>query len=84
LFKICSGECPLLGMYSPFWKRPVSKLLTGTVSGGQVDWGPEYDSEDLVKWHVGHLRRKIELNPEKPELVITRRGFGYVYARPAA
>ncbi|MFP6595662.1 MAG: winged helix-turn-helix domain-containing protein [Dehalococcoidia bacterium] len=47
-------------------------------------WGPEYDSEDLVKWHVGHLRRKIELNPEKPELVITRRGFGYVYARPAA
>jgi len=47
-------------------------------------WGPEYDSEDLVKWHVGHLRRKIELNPEKPELVVTRRGFGYVYARPAA
>jgi prepilin signal peptidase PulO-like enzyme (type II secretory pathway) len=27
-------------------------------------WGPEYNSEDLVKWHVGHLRRKIELNPE--------------------
>lgn len=47
-------------------------------------WGPEYDSEDLVKWHVGHLRRKIELNPEKPELVVTRRGFGYVYAAPAA
>ncbi len=47
-------------------------------------WGPEYDSEDLVKWHVGHLRRKIEVNPEKPKLVVTRRGFGYVYARPAA
>ena len=47
-------------------------------------WGPEYDSEDLVKWHVGRLRRKIELNPEKPELVVTRRGFGYVYAAPAA
>jgi hypothetical protein len=31
LFKICSGECPLLGMSSPFWKRPVSNLLTGTV-----------------------------------------------------
>jgi hypothetical protein len=27
-------ECPLLGMYSPFWKCPVSKLLTGTVQGG--------------------------------------------------
>jgi len=47
-------------------------------------WRPEYDSEDLVKWHVGHLRRKIEVNPEKQELVVTRRGFGYVYARPAA
>ncbi|MDA1258060.1 MAG: response regulator transcription factor [Chloroflexi bacterium] len=47
-------------------------------------WGPEYDSEDLVKWHVGHLRRKIELNPERPTLVVTRRGFGYVYATPAA
>jgi len=23
-------------MSSPFWKRPVSNLLTGTVSGGQV------------------------------------------------
>ncbi|MCH7906526.1 MAG: response regulator transcription factor [Chloroflexi bacterium] len=56
---------------------PPQQLLRGV-------WGPEYDSEDLVKWHVGHLRRKIELNPEKPELIVTRRGFGYVYAVPAA
>ena len=56
---------------------PPQQLLRGV-------WGPEYDSEDLVKWHFGYLRRKIELNPEKPELIVTRRGFGYVYAVPAA
>lgn len=42
-------------------------------------WGREYDTEELVKWHVGHLRRKVEENPSSPKLIITRRGFGYVY-----
>jgi two-component system KDP operon response regulator KdpE len=42
-------------------------------------WGREYDTEELVKWHVGHLRRKVETDPASPQLIITRRGFGYVY-----
>lgn len=42
-------------------------------------WGREYDTEELVKWHVGHLRRKVEKDPSNPQLIITRRGFGYVY-----
>lgn len=46
-------------------------------------WGPEYITDDLVKWHIGKLRKKIEADPEKPQLVATRRGFGYVYS-PAA
>lgn len=45
-------------------------------------WGAEYNTEDLVKWHIGKLRRKIELDPDHPELLITRRGFGYVYLCP--
>lgn len=45
-------------------------------------WGPEYNTEDLVKWHIRHLRRKIEQDAERPRLVVTRRGFGYVYVRP--
>ncbi len=45
-------------------------------------WGPEYSGEDLVKWHMAHLRRKIEADPDRPELVVTRRGFGYMYAPP--
>jgi DNA-binding response OmpR family regulator len=46
-------------------------------------WGPEYSTEDLVKWHIRHLRRKIEDDAERPRLVVTRRGFGYVYVRPS-
>jgi DNA-binding response OmpR family regulator len=46
-------------------------------------WGPEYSTEDLVKWHIRHLRRKIEVDAERPKLVVTRRGFGYVYVRPS-
>ena len=44
-------------------------------------WDAGYDPE-LVKWHVARLRRKIETNPSKPELVITRRGYGYAYNVP--
>jgi len=47
-------------------------------------WGPAYDTDDLVKWHIAHLRSKIEENRERPQLVVTRRGFGYVYLAPAA
>ena len=51
---------------------PAEQLLHGV-------WGREYDSDELVKWHVGHLRRKIELDPSSPKLIVTRRGYGYVY-----
>ena len=47
-------------------------------------WGPEYETGDLVKWHIAHLRSKIEEDREHPRLVVTRRGFGYVYLAPAA
>lgn len=56
---------------------PAEQLLHGV-------WGREYDTEELVKWHVGHLRRKVEIDPAKPELIITRRGFGYVYIEQRA
>jgi len=46
-------------------------------------WGAEYHSEDQVKWHIGHLRRKIERDWGSPELVVTRRGFGYSYMPPS-
>ena len=51
---------------------PAEQLLHGV-------WGREYNTDELVKWHVGHLRRKIELDPSSPKLIVTRRGYGYVY-----
>lgn len=40
-------------------------------------WGPMDRSIDL---HISHLRKKIEADPKKPELIKTVRGFGYVFA----
>lgn len=51
---------------------PADQLLHGV-------WGREYSTDELVKWHIGHLRRKMELDPSSPKLIITRRGYGYVY-----
>ncbi len=56
---------------------PAERLLHGV-------WGREYDTEELVKWHIGHLRQKVEEDPAQPRLIITRRGFGYVYADQSA
>ena len=47
-------------------------------------WGHDYaESLDVVRLYVGYLRRKIEVEPGKPELVETVRGFGYRYKKPA-
>ena len=53
-------------------RPPADQLLHGV-------WGREYSTDELVKWHIGHLRRKLELNPSAPKLIVTRRGYGYVY-----
>tara|TARA_R110000868_G_scaffold14669_1_gene67894 strand:- start:14734 stop:15462 length:729 start_codon:yes stop_codon:yes gene_type:complete len=41
------------------------------------DWEPTDRSIDL---HISHLRKKIEHDSRKPELIKTVRGFGYVFA----
>ena len=41
-------------------------------------WGGEYTEEtQLLRVHVGHVRRKIEDNPARPRLIITEPGVGY-------
>ena len=67
-------EYKLLTMLVGQKGRPIQaeQLLHGV-------WGNEYSTDELVKWHVGHLRRKIELDPSAPKLIVTRRGYGYVY-----
>jgi DNA-binding response OmpR family regulator len=72
-------EYKLLTMLIKNKGRPVpsERLLHGV-------WGREYDTEELVKWHVGHLRQKVEEDPAHPSLIVTRRGFGYVYVGPGS
>ncbi len=41
-------------------------------------WGSTYDRK-LVGWHIQRIRFKIEEEPGRPRLLVTRRGFGYVY-----
>lgn len=45
-------------------------------------WGPEYDTPELVKWHVSNLRKKTEALPDGHQLITTIRGFGYRYEPP--
>ncbi len=41
-------------------------------------WGQEYTKDnDYLKVYIWHLRRKIELDPRKPLLLLTEWGMGY-------
>ena len=44
----------------------------------QEVWGPGYDGEThYLRVHVAHIRRKLERDPARPELVLTDAGVGY-------
>ncbi|MBI4770891.1 MAG: response regulator transcription factor [Chloroflexi bacterium] len=46
-------------------------------------WGPEsYDAVDYLKLYILYLRRKLERNPGRPELILTTRGVGYRFNAP--
>jgi two-component system KDP operon response regulator KdpE len=43
-------------------------------------WGVNYlGDKDQVKLYVWYLRRKIEENPSKPRMIVTKRGLGYTF-----
>jgi two-component system KDP operon response regulator KdpE len=47
-------------------------------------WGPEYGEEThYLRVHVAHIRAKLELDPSRPEYVITEPGVGYRLRDPA-
>jgi DNA-binding response OmpR family regulator len=50
----------------------------------ELVWGMERETAgEQVKLYVGYLRKKIEADPAKPELIETVRGYGYRYRKPA-
>lgn len=41
-------------------------------------WGDEYgDAIDSLKLYIHYLRQKVEVNPTRPEYIVTSRGVGY-------
>lgn len=43
-------------------------------------WGPSYVADRAnLKLYIWYLRRKIERDPSNPELILTRRGIGYIF-----
>lgn len=46
-------------------------------------WGPEYLNDvDYLRAYIRYLRRKIENDPAKPQIVITHQGVGYELVCP--
>ncbi len=37
----------------------------------------EIEARELVRWHVHHLRRKLEVDPDQPDMLKNVRGVGY-------
>ena len=58
--------------------RHYGQVLTSEQLLAEV-WGPGYEQIDSVKAYVSYLRRKIERDPERPELIRTAWGVGYSY-----
>ncbi len=56
-------------------------LLTGYILGRL--WPMEQVFEDTLRTHVYRLRKKIEVSPRNPRYIVTRRGFGYSFPKPA-
>jgi len=55
----------------------VSDYLTERV------WGPGYEGGDkLIRQAIHRLRRKIEVDPRRPEYIRTRPGLGYLFQPP--
>ncbi|MFC2058580.1 response regulator transcription factor [Chloroflexota bacterium] len=45
-------------------------------------WGENHpDADDALKVHIRRLREKLEDNPGRPQLIITKPGIGYLLAR---
>lgn len=35
------------------------------------------EARDVIRWHIHHLRRKIEIDPDQPHVLVNVRGVGY-------
>lgn len=50
------------------------QTLVAEAQGYQADYR---EAQELVKWHVHHIRQAVEPDPRKPVYLINQRGMGY-------
>jgi two-component system KDP operon response regulator KdpE len=68
---------------TPIEFRILASLARGhgaVVTRGQLVnevWGPDSDQADHVRVHIAALRRKLELDPQRPRWLVTVVGVGY-------
>ena len=44
-------------------------------------WGPSHTADmPYLRVHIGHLRQKLEADPEDPRVIVTEPGIGYRFA----
>ncbi len=47
-------------------------------------WGEDYPGAvDSLKVYIRRLREKLEIEPQQPQLIVTKAGVGYVLIKPA-
>ncbi len=78
--RLTSGEFDLLHVFADHPNRTLNRdeLLELTRSR---DWNPFDRSIDVL---IGRLRKKIEPDPQNPQIIKTVRGVGYIFATEVA
>jgi DNA-binding response OmpR family regulator len=72
---ITSMEFDLLEVFAERPNRPLSRDQLLNLTRNR-DWGPLDRSIDI---HIARLRRKVEPDPDRPRIIKTVRGVGYMY-----
>jgi len=73
---LTSGDFKLLGVFLNSPKRVLSRDQLMDSTGG-LEWSP---LDRTIDNQVARLRKKIERDPSKPQLIKTVRGIGYTFA----
>lgn len=64
-------------LLSAFLRHPGAVLSPERLM--DLSWGTSEGGPENVRVYMGYLRRKIEADPKRPDLLETVRGFGYRY-----
>ncbi len=60
----------------------VNQVVTHSTLAEAV-WGEDYpDATNALKVHILRLRQKLEVDPSRPKLILTKSGIGYLLAKP--